>query len=406
MRSFVSAVYGLYRTASLLLEGLLRPFFPERLRPLEAGPVDLWIHAASVGELRAAEALLVALKDREPSLRVVLTLQTQSALGLARRRGLGAQVFPAPWDGPRTVTRTLETLRPQMLVLVETELWPNLLAEALRRGIRVCVVNGRLSDRSFPRYLALRRLFTPLLQRLSFVGAISERDRERFVALGVPPKRVEVLGNAKYDLLVRERARVDLTALSARLGLQEGEKVVVLGSLREGEEVLAREVAAGLASLEGTRLVVAPRHLERIPAFRKALEGLGTPVGLFSRNQTARILLVDEIGPLFGLYGLATAAVIGGSFVPRGGQNPVEPAVWGVPLVFGPHMENFREEARHLLTVGGACQAQGAAETITILRRWLTEPQARARASSALQQGLTQLLGASQRYATRLLRLL
>ncbi|QJA06631.1 3-deoxy-D-manno-octulosonic acid transferase [Thermosulfurimonas marina] len=398
-------MYRAYRLASFLAERLLRPFFPGRFRPPEAGPVDLWMHAASVGELRVAEALLAALASRGASPRVALTLQTESARRLAQRRNLPAQVFSAPWDGPRTVVRTLEILRPRVLVLLETELWPNLLAEALRREIPVCVVNGRLSDRSFPRYLALRRLFRPLLERLTFVGAISPLDRERFLALGAPPERVEVVGNAKYDLLVAEKERVDLEGLSARLRLREGEKVVVFGSMRGGEESLVREVVRQLAAREEVRFVVAPRHLERVSSFKKALEDLGLSLEFFSRHRPARIVLVDEIGPLFGLYGLATAAVVGGSFVPKGGQNPVEPAVWGVPTLFGPHMENFREEVRRL-SGAGVRMVQTSAEALSLLRQWLDEEGTRREAREALQKSLSALLGASERYAARILRIL
>jgi len=398
-------MYRLYRLAALLAEALLRPFFPERLRAPEAGPVDLWIHAASVGELRAGEALLAALRRHRPSLRIALTLQTKSALRLAERRGLSARLLPAPWDGPRTVARALEALRPRALALIETELWPNLLAEAHRRRIPVCVVNGRLSDRSFPRYLALRGLFRPLLEGLSFVGTISELDRERFVALGAPPERVEVVGNAKYDLLAAEKERVDLEGLSARLALREGERLLVFGSMRGGEEPLVREVVRELSAREEVRFVVAPRHPKRVSSFKKALEDLGLSLGLFSRRPAARLVLVDEIGPLFGLYGLATAAVVGGSFVPKGGQNPVEPAIWGVPTVFGPHMENFREEVRRL-SGPGARKAENPTEALSILEGWFEEREVYLEARRSLLERVSGLLGASERYTEGVLRVL
>lgn len=370
------------------------------------------MHAASVGEAQVAGAILRALKAKSPEISIFLTLQTPT--GLRRAQSLlgdlsGVRVELAPWDGPRTVAAFLRRLRPKVLALIETELWPNLLKEAYARGTIVLILNGRISEKAFPRYRMLKPLWAPLLREVSFIGTISPEDRERFVALGALPQRVEVFGNAKHDLLFERARSLNPSDLRERLALAPGERLVVFGSVRGGEERAVRRMISILRDLPGLRFLVVPRHPERAERFYRALAPLGLSVSFFrgtGRLSGFRIVIVDEVGSLFGLYALAEAAVIGGSFVKKGGQNPVEPAVLGKPVLFGPNMENFRPEAEVLLKGQGAYQAKDPTEAATVLRSWLLEPK---KALSVGQKALASaegLRGASSRYAEVLKRFL
>ncbi len=403
-------MYRVYRWASGLAEKLLARRYPERFFPSGVTPADLWMHAASVGESRVAAAILKGLMEARPGIKIFLTLQTATGLREARKllEGIpGVTSELAPWDGPRAVRAFFKTLRPRVLALVETELWPNLLAEALARDVPVVIVNGRLSDRAFSRYRLLKGVFRPLLKQVAFLGAISERDRERFVELGVPPERATVLGNAKHDLAFQRAEVLDPGPLEGRLGLQPGERLLVFGSMREGEETLVAELVAGLSGEPRTRFVVVPRHPERAPGFFRTLAPLGWPVAFFRGAQGLagfRVVIVDEVGPLFGLYALASIALIGGSFRNKGGQNPIEPAVFGKPILFGPHMENFRLEAETLLAGGGAVQVTSSSEALEILRTWLRNPKSAQQVGKKALEAARRLRGASLRYAEALSR--
>ncbi len=371
------------------------------------------MHAASVGEAQVAVAILKALWARRPA-RVHLTFQTSTGLAQARRllSSSKCSLALAPWDGPQTLRGYLQGLSPRLLVLIETELWPNLIKEALQAGTRVILLNGRLSARRFRRYRLTRPLWAPLLRHFTFLGVISEADRDRFLKLGAPPERIQVLGNAKHDLLWERTHTLgyqELKGLVDRLGLSPSEKVLVFGSFRAGEEEAVREMVQALKDLPGVRFVVVPRHPERARAFYESLAPLGLPVAFFKGAQGLqgfRVVIVDEIGPLFSLYALAEAAVVGGSFAPLGGQNPIEPAVWGKPVLFGPYLENFPLEKEVLLTEGGACQVDSPEKGAQVLKTWLTEPRERERRARQAFRAASKLKGASQRYAQILARFL
>jgi len=400
-------VYRLYRFLSSGLERLLVWKFPERFGDPPGFSVDLWMHAASVGEAQVAAAILKELKKKRPEVSVLLTLQTPT--GLKRAEELLAEeevsFWLAPWDGPQIIKAFLENLKPRVLALIETELWPNLLQEALRRGIRVVILNGRLSPKAFPRYRLLRPLLAPLLKEVAFLGAISSEDRQRFVQLGVPEERTAVEGNAKHDLLFKRAQQLcyqELQALVQRLGLEPQEKVVVLGSFRGGEEKVALEILKALKDFPQTKFIVVPRHPEKAPQFYRVLAPLGLPVAFFRKAvglQGFRVVIVDEVGPLFKLYALSEMAVIGGSFVPRGGQNPIEPAVLGKPVVFGAHMENFPLESKILLDSGGAYQVSSPGEAALVLRKWLLSPAEASHTGLKAFQAARKLRGAAKRYA-------
>ena len=318
---------------------------------------SIWIHAVSVGEALAARSLVEPLERALPG-RPVLVSTSTAAGGAVAAQGLPAdRLFVAPFDFPWAVSSVLGGLRPSLLVLVETELWPNLIRLARRRGIPIAVVNGRISDRSFPRYLRIRSLLRPVLAQVDLFLMQSATHADRIRALGAPPERVRVSGNLKYDALAEPRPPADLSALA-----DGGAPLWVAGSTMAGEDELVlaalREVRAGRPD---ARLVLAPRRPERfadVPALaeaagfrcvkRSALGGVPWRDG--------EVLLLDTVGELAGVYALATVVFVGGSLVPTGGHNVLEAAVCGKAVVVGPHMENFREIATEFRDEGALVQ--------------------------------------------------
>jgi 3-deoxy-D-manno-octulosonic-acid transferase len=313
----------------------------------------LWLHAVSVGEVLAASRLVGELDRAFPEHRLVISTTTRTGQELARQRFGRERVFYCPLDLPWAVRAYLNALRPRLLILVETEFWPNLLSGCFRRGIPVAVVNARISDRSWPRYRRLRGLWRPFLGRFSRVLAQSEIDAERLRAIGCRPQCVTVSGNLKFDVRAAQEAEATRLLKAQAPGL----RFVVAGSTLEGEE--AALVAAWPELLQSDPqlvLVLAPRHPERFGAVVALLDHSG--VSWVKRSQWAQtprnlgpgeIVLLDTIGELASVYSLASVAFVGGSLIPAGGHNPLEPAQFGVPIVMGPHYANFRAITDDLL---------------------------------------------------------
>lgn len=326
---------------------------PPRLSP-GAGRRSIWVHAVSVGEVLAAGRLIAELKSRAPHYPLRLSTVTRTGQSLARERVGADSAFYFPLDFGWIVRRYLKRLRPAMLVLVETELWPNVLAACASASIPVVLVNARISDRSFPRYRRMRFLWKRLLPGLSLALAQSEEDVRRLKEIGVPEGRAVLGGNLKFDLAPAEMK--PLVAL-LRKNLNAGTRVLVCGSTLEGEEELLLEAFRGLLKqAPDLVMIVAPRHPERFPKVAALLAESSVPV--LRRSQWAEApakieggtaLLLDSIGELACIYSLATVAFVGGSLVPAGGHNPLEPARFGVPIVMGPHFANFRSIVETLL---------------------------------------------------------
>jgi 3-deoxy-D-manno-octulosonic-acid transferase len=310
----------------------------------------IWLHAVSVGEVLAASRLVGELDRALPGYRLVISTTTRTGQELARDRFGPDRVFYCPLDLPWAVRATLNALQPRLLILAETEFWPNLLSGCFRRGIPVAVVNARISDRSWPRYRRLRALWKPFLERLSRVLAQSETDAERLKAIGCSLERVTVAGNLKFDV----RAAVEAEATRLLKALAPTLRLVVAGSTLEGEEAVLVEAWPRLLEADPQlALILAPRHPERFGAVAALLNRAGIHWVKRSdwRSQPAEagkpllpgeIVLLDTIGELASVYSLAAVAFVGGSLIPAGGHNPLEPAQFGVPIVMGPHYANFR----------------------------------------------------------------
>lgn len=359
-------------------EGILERLGRVRRLEGQGGHALIWLHAVSVGEVLAVSRLVQSLDAALPGYLIAVSTTTRTGQALARER-LGAErVFYCPLDLPWAVRAYLKTLKPRLFILAETEFWPNLLNGCFRRGIPVAVVNARISDRSWPRYRMLQSLWRPILSRISCVLAQNETDAERLKEIGCDADRVSVAGNLKFDV----RATAEAAATKMLKAAAQGLRTVVAGSTLEGEESALLEAWPRLLeSHPDLLLVLAPRHPERFGVVAGLLERSGFESsrrsdwaggGAKAPNLKAgQIVLLDSIGELASVYSLASVAFVGGSLVPAGGHNPLEPAQFGVPIVMGPYYANFRSIVEDLLAHDGlrlADKDQFAATMIELLR--------------------------------------
>ncbi len=318
--------------------GTLPQRLGRRLPDIPSGSKVLWIHAASVGEVKAVAGLVRAMKSRWPDLFMCMSCMTATGRHVAVETAGIDLVFPVPFDTPRAMTRHVLRIMPAALLIVETEIWPNMILAARRLSIPVFFVNARMSERAFERY---RRFSSTLGAVLSGVTvlAMASVDAERFRRIGAGD--VQVLGNLKLDnLATGDRSRAD--ALHRELGIGD-RPVFIAGSVREGEEQSVMDaIIRTAARVPGLYSIVAPRHPDRIAHIRDMARGLGVKWALRSSPEPAAdLLIVDTMGELFTLYGISDAAFVGGSLLDMGGQNILEPVAWGVPTVHGPFMGNF-----------------------------------------------------------------
>ena len=398
--------------------GRLRGNWRERLgfiTPWPPGRHDrIWIHAASVGEAQVASALADALLKAGPLVEVFLTTTTDT--GRESARNLLPDGFPIrtfPIDAYGSPGRALARLNPDLVILLETELWPNFVRAARAHGSRLMLANGRISPRSLKNYRRFRFLFRDVLGYLDLMAMIRPSDRERIISLGADPSRVKVAGNAKYDLLL-DRVDADRTArLRRKIGLEENRPVFVAGSTRPGEERLILDVFQRLqADFPLLHLVIAPRHVGRAGELEALIRGRGLTAlrrsmpGNTPADAGAEVTLVDVMGELFYWYGLATMAFCGASLVPLGGQNPLEPAAWAVPVLYGPSMEDFLDATEILEPVGAGRAVAGPDELYLQAMRLLTDSAEARQRGQAGRAALENQRGASGYLAELALNLL
>lgn len=318
------------------------------------GERSLWIHAVSVGEVLAAQPLLPALRTRFPRHRLFLSTTTMTGNAVAARSARDLDgLFYAPFDWPGPVRRALSLVKPELLVLVETELWPNLIHEARRHGTRVAVVNGRMSDRSFRRYRRIRLFLRRVLEEVNLFLVQGDAHARRLQALGAPPDRVRVAGSLKYEAAAPGPPPGSLARLLERT---PAGPLWIAGSTAGGEEELVLQAFGKVRQqVAHASLLIAPRHPERCDEVQAVIETAG--YGCCRRStmkpgawKDGDVLLLDTLGELARLYGLASVVFIGKTLVSFGGHNIVEPASAGRPVVVGPHMENFQEIADEFLS--------------------------------------------------------
>jgi 3-deoxy-D-manno-octulosonic-acid transferase len=373
-----------------------------------AGRQQVWVHAVSVGEVVAVSRLVEELDARLGRGSVAISTTTRTGQHLARERFGAGRCFYFPIDLPWVVRGALHALRPRVLVLAESELWPNVLVECAGERVPVVVVNARISDRSLPRYQRLRRWWRPFLEMVTLVLAQSAEDARRFVAIGVPEGRVRVGGNLKFDARPPRSAKV---AELLRAQLPAGAKVMVAGSTLEDEErVLLEAWPAICARTPNAVMVLAPRHPERFARVAAlAREGKMPLVERSAWDGSAlagrSVFLLDSIGELGSVYGLATVAFVGGSLVAAGGHNPLEPAQMAVPVVMGPHYENFRDAVELLRGVDAlrVVKRENVSEAIAAL---LADSEVAAAMGARGKKVFQEQAGATERAVEAVVRLL
>lgn len=358
----------------------------------------LWFHCASLGEVKAVAGLITAVKARRPDMTLGLSTMTATGRQAAGRIAGVDLILPFPFDVAWVMRRYLRHLAPQALVIVETEIWPNLVMEAQKAGVRTLFVNARLTKKAFRRYQWIKP-FTRRVFRQAEVLAIAPEDESRFKVLGA--QRVEVLGNLKFDAM---RSSDPGRASAIRASLRCGDRpVFVAGSVREGEEAIVIEAVRSVQDrIPGLFSLIAPRHAERIPLLIDLAKTAGLAWGLRSRPGGAEdLLIIDTVGELFDLYGAAQAAFVGGSLVGLGGQNILEPIAWGIPTIHGPYMYKFTWALNAVK--GHTLVVHDATELGRIIADILMHPERYAAMARGGREKLIMARGGTERYLHALL---
>ena len=358
---------------------------------------SIWVHAVSVGEVKAVEKLLERLRQRFPGKPLVVSTATPTGQQLARaRRDVVDHTFYFPIDLPFCVKRAADRIDPQMVIIAETEIWPNFLRICRKRNIPVVMINGRISDRSFARYRLIRPWLRGVFADYAVLGMQSEMDRKRIEEIGADPRKVTVFGNLKYDV-VGSRRELDAelvgllqgwTQLWIAASTMPGEEEIVLGAFTEVSKVYP-----------SLKLVIAPRHPDRFDVVEKMVKDRGLSCGRRTQppDSAPQVFILDTIGELAALFEYASVVFMGGSLVPAGGHNVLEPARFRKPIVFGPHMENFRDMARLFIDAGAAIQIQSASELAFTVKTLLANAEHAAELGRRARAIVDQNSGATER---------
>jgi 3-deoxy-D-manno-octulosonic-acid transferase len=369
---FVARVVGwVYRDVSF--QERLGFYRDEDLRKLSTG-YNVWLHAASTGEVNAITPFCVAFRKAKPEAHIVLTTTSEMGKKIAREKGIADHVFLAPLDERWPLKRAFQAFRPVMVLVAETEFWPNWLRRAGQNGIAVILINGRISDRSFPAYLKLKGFFSPALNSFSVCLVQTPKDADRMAALGVSQKRIQVAGQMKYDRQGPDAMAVQ--KFKEKLCLMNRDILFTLGSLRSGEEdQLLPRVPEILRLSPDVKLLIAPRHLKNAPLYREKLKALGVSNVFRSeleKEQTPeRVIVLDTVGELSLAYAFSRAVFVGGTLVPIGGHNVMEPALSHVPVCFGPYTQNVGEAAQALIEAGGGISVSDGQDVVKVFERFL-----------------------------------
>ena len=402
---------GKYRKSLGPKFGRLTPEIVSKLR--HGGTPRIWVHAVSVGEVTAAAPIVAALRSRLPGACIVLSTSTETGQEMARRLVADATaLIYYPLDIPCVVRKVFDLVRPDCFVPVETELWPNFIRLCRERGMRIVMVNGRISPRSFRYYRATRFFWKEVLGALDAAGVISQIDGERLAAIGMPPQRIHVLGNAKYDGLAARVSPELEREIAGRLRIAPGEEVLIAGSTHEGEETVILDVYRRLLAIRPDfKLILVPRHIERSEAVAELVRRAGfsdcirmSEIRAGRRRANERVILVDVIGELFKAYSLATVVFCGGSLVPKGGQNILEAAAWGKVVFHGPHMDDFREERALLDDAGAGIAVANGDALYEGIRGLLDQPELLRQKGEAGRQAVAANQGAAARYAALIVK--
>ncbi|HUV49477.1 MAG TPA: 3-deoxy-D-manno-octulosonic acid transferase [Anaerolineae bacterium] len=412
---FYSRITGRYSQSISQRIGL----YPDRLVRTISGSPRIWIHAVSVGEVSSAIAIIKSLKALMPDCAVILSTTTEHGQAFAKNklsahehRPLATCIY-APVDFILSARKALSILKPDVLVCLETEIWPNWLVEAQRLGIKTALVNGRISVRTIKGYLKIRPLMKAILNLVDAFSMINKADAHRIEMIGAPGKRIEINGNAKYDLLLNQTDAKIKAKMESIYNIKGDKPVFVAGSTRRSEEKIILDVYGRIIkSFPETLLILAPRHVERVHHIKKLVKNQGFACQLKSdldeQNclRTAPIVIVDTIGELMNTYSIASIVFCGGSLVPLGGQNILEAAVWGKPVFYGPSMEDFLDAKDLLDKTGGGIQVKDGQELTEKAIYYLANPDKAVAVGKLAAQAVMSHKGAADKHADVIYRLL
>ena len=368
----------------------------------------IWIHAASVGEVVCSIPLLKKIKNEFPWLKIVLTTMTSTGNEIAKTRLPEAdRVLFVPIDHPFIVQRTIKKIQPSLLLIAETELWPNLLRLCGRKGIPVILFNGRISQKSFQRYLLLKFFFKECLKYVSLFLMQTEEDRRRITQIGGDSQKARTVGNLKFDQTFPSFTQRTMTEMTKALGFHGKEKILIAGSTHSGEEEILVTLYKELKKMDPHLvLILAPRHLDRLDEVERILKreslswarktSLSSAPGRSDR-EWSEVILLDTMGELISVYSLGTLVFVGGSLVPVGGHNPLEPLFFKKCVLFGPYMFHFLDISRRLIETGGAIQVSGKEDLLPQLKRLLYDDGARKEVGEKGYQFLQRHQGATER---------
>lgn len=367
----------------------------------------IWIHAASVGEVRVAVAIIESLTALVPTGAFILTTTTEHGRSLARKNLKSKAVcLFAPIDTFFSVRKAFSILKPDILVCIETEIWPNMLAEAHRRSVQTALVNGRISVRSIKRYLLIRPFMKKFLQYIDVFSMIRDEDARRIRQLGAPAGRVVVNGNSKFDLLLSQALPEHKTRMMKMYNLKGDEVVFVAGSTRRTEERVILDVYERIVRLyPGALLILAPRHVNRSRHIESLVKDRGlssqfrTDLAHRGRSRSTPVVILDTIGELQATYSIATIVFCGGSLVPLGGQNILEAAVWGKPVFYGPSMEDFQDAQELIERFGGGIQVADGPELAEKILSLLADPKQARQVSEQARKAVEANRGAAGKHA-------
>jgi len=389
-------------------------FVPREVGANSKGEPRIWIHAVSMGEVSAVHPLVKELRARYPRGAILLSTTTASGIQIARERVTEADaIFFFPFDVPFILRRLLCRIRPGLFILAETEIWPNALRLAKKAGARTLLVNGRISERSFPRYRKTRFFWTSVLDNLDRLSMIRVLDGERVIVMGANPVHVFVNGNCKFDQAALAAVLSHADEMRRLLELKETDRVFVAGSTHEGEEEAV--VQAFLTMREkhpDLILILVPRHIDRVPRVEKILTQRGLPDYILRSRlhpggrMGKTVVLWDTFGELFKVYAIATLVFCGASLVPKRGQNILEPAAWGKTVLYGPSMEDFMDAKELLESCQAGITVRSAAELAEKGRYLLDHPQELANRGKFGREAVLTSQGATRRNAKLAIRLL
>jgi len=364
----------------------------------------VWLHAVSVGEVNLLAPLLAEIARQKPDWECVISTTTRTGMTLARKKYSAYPLFYCPLDFSWAVRTAMRRVRPELLILAELELWPNLVRAAREHGARVAVINGRLSEHSYAGYRRIRPVVARVLEKIDLIAAQDASYAERFCALGAPSDAVRVTGSMKYDGAQMDRQNPATQRLRSLAGFAAGDVVLLAGSTQEPEEAIALQVYRDLQpAWPQLRLVLVPRHPERFEGVARLLDASGLPWQrrtLLDQGpgvSAARILLVDVVGELGAWWGTARIAFVGGSLSNRGGQNMIEPAAYGAAVCFGPNTRNFRDIVAAMLARDAAVVVRDAEQFRHFVERCLRDEGYAAGLGGRAKALVAEQLGATDR---------